>query len=49
MAILPEQIYMVSNPYDYSVTIPAKTIFVISYVSTGQSITLIISNSDVEQ
>ncbi len=40
MAILPEKIYMVSNPYDYLVTIPAKTLFVISYVSTGNSITL---------
>ncbi|HEL6320307.1 TPA: hypothetical protein UO035_000379 [Klebsiella pneumoniae] len=46
MAILPEKIYMVSNPYDYLVTIPAKTLFVISYVSTGNSITLDNSNSN---
>ncbi|ENY9093364.1 hypothetical protein [Klebsiella michiganensis] len=49
MTILPEQIYMVSNPYEYSVTIPAKTIFVISYVSTGQSVTLDNQSSDVER
>lgn len=49
MAILPEKIYMVSNPYEYLVTIPAKTLFVISYVSTGNSITLDNSNSDSEQ
>ncbi|EOI5775890.1 hypothetical protein ACMS0O_000993 [Cronobacter malonaticus] len=49
MAILPEKIYMVSNPYDYLVTIPAKTLFVISYISTGNSITLDNSNSDSEQ
>ncbi|EMM6398547.1 hypothetical protein R2W49_004485, partial [Klebsiella variicola] len=49
MAILPEQIYMVSNPYEYSVTIPAKTIFLISYVSTGQSLTLDNQSSDVER
>lgn len=47
MAILPEQIYMVSNPYEYSVTIPAKTIFVTSYVSSGQSVTLDNQSSDV--
>lgn len=49
MAILPEQIYMVSNPYEHSVTIPAKTIFVTSYVSTGQSVTLDNQSSDVER
>ncbi|WP_320707905.1 hypothetical protein, partial [Enterobacter cloacae] len=49
MAILPEKIYMVSNPYEYSVTIPAQTLLVISYVSTGNSITLDNSQSDSDE
>ncbi|EPJ5332960.1 TPA: hypothetical protein ACJJXW_001550 [Enterobacter cloacae] len=49
MAILPEKIYMVSNPYEYSVTIPSKTLFVISYVNTGTSITLDNKDGDSEK
>ena len=49
MTILPEKIYMVSNPYDYTVTIPAKTLFVISYVSTGNSITFDNLTSDIQR
>ncbi len=38
--ILPEKIYMLSNPYDQLVTLPAKTVLVINYLSGGNSITL---------
>lgn len=37
MALLPEKIYMVSNPMDLTVNVPAATILVISFTTSGQS------------
>jgi len=37
MALLPEKIYMVSNPMNLAVVVPAATILVISYTTSGQS------------
>ncbi|MCK7131729.1 hypothetical protein [Enterobacter bugandensis] len=43
--ILPEKIYMLTVPYDQTVTLPAKTSLVVNYLSGGNSIT--ISNADL--
>lgn len=40
MALLPEKIYMVSNPMDLTVLVPAATILVISFTSSGKSTSL---------
>lgn len=40
MAVLPEKIYMVSNPYEQPVILPEKTILVVSFTSSGKSISL---------
>ena len=40
MALLPEKIYMVGNPYDYTVTLPPKTLLIVSFASSGLSSTL---------
>ncbi|WP_312228989.1 hypothetical protein [Pseudescherichia sp.] len=39
MSLLPEKIYMVSNPYDLAVMVPAKTILVVNFTS-GKSMSL---------
>lgn len=39
MSLLPDKIYMVSNPYDIAVMVPAKTILVVNFTS-GKNITL---------
>lgn len=49
MAILPDTIYMGSNPYDYSISIPANTLFIVSFLSTGQSQTFDNTESDTEK
>ncbi|AZP43018.1 hypothetical protein EJP81_14625 [Rahnella aquatilis] len=46
--LLPEKIYIPTNPYDLSVTIPANSSLVVNYLSTGKSITLNNTNS-IEQ
>ncbi|HAW1366255.1 hypothetical protein Q0T90_18435 [Escherichia coli D10:H20] len=38
--ILPEKIYMLTQPYDQKVTLPAATTLVVNYLSGGNSITL---------
>jgi len=43
--ILPEKIYALTMPYDHPVTIPANTTLVVNYLSGGQSITLLNSDS----
>lgn len=40
MALLPGKIYMVSNPMDLTVLVPAATILVISFTSSGKSTSL---------
>ena len=40
MALLPDKIYLVSNPMDLTVKVPAATILVISFTSSGQSTSL---------
>ncbi|HFR2436862.1 TPA: hypothetical protein ACHVGF_004343, partial [Shigella sonnei] len=40
MTLLPEKIYMVSNPMDLTVLVPAATILVISFTSSGKSTSL---------
>lgn len=40
MALLTEKIYMVSNPMDLTVLVPAATILVISFTSSGKSTSL---------
>ncbi|ENV4137246.1 hypothetical protein ACFJ8K_001312 [Escherichia coli] len=40
MPLLPEKIYMVSNPMDIKVVVPAATIVVISFTSSGKSTSL---------
>ncbi len=37
MALLPDKIYMITQPYDQLVTVPANTILVVSFTSSGQS------------
>jgi hypothetical protein len=49
MALLPDKIYMVTSPYELSVTLPANTILVVSFTSSGQSTTLDNSQSLIEQ
>lgn len=38
--ILPEKIYMLTVPYDQTVTLPAKTTLVVNYLTGGASVTL---------
>jgi len=47
--LLPEKIYMVSNPYEISVNVPAKTLLVINYLTSGQSTTLDNQASDIDK
>ena len=49
MALLSEKIYMVSNPYDLAVTLPARTILVVSFTSSGQSISFDNLQSDTSR
>jgi len=47
--LLPEKIYMVSNPYEISVNVPAKTLLVINYLTSGQSTTLDNQASNIDK
>lgn len=38
--LLPEKIYMLSVPYNQTVTLPASTTLVVNYLSGGNSVTL---------
>ncbi|HCI4682149.1 hypothetical protein [Klebsiella pneumoniae] len=49
MALLSEKIYIVSNPYDLAVTLPARTILVVSFTSSGQSISFDNLQSDTSR
>ena len=49
MALLPEQIYMVGNPYEYTVTLPPKTLLIISFAQSGDSVKLDNSTESTEQ
>ncbi|MGR5944898.1 hypothetical protein [Enterobacter sp. C4G1] len=40
MALLPEKIYLISNPMDLEVTVPPQTILVISFTTSGISTSL---------
>lgn len=49
MALLPEKIYMVTQPYDQTVTVPANTILVVSFTSSGASQSLDNLNGDASK
>lgn len=49
MALLPEKIYMVTQPYEFTVMVPAKTILVVSFTSSGLSTSLDNLQSDTSK
>lgn len=49
MALLPEQIYMVGNPYEYTVKLPPKTLLIVNFAQSGDSVKLDNSTETTEQ